>query len=72
MDKNLTMICYELFHPLLQYQQAIVEHNFEAAEKLLQSVPKEAYLKLAKFLETNDQKELAYTLTPDPTHKYLH
>ena len=28
-----------------------------------------SHLRLAKFLEINEQKELAYNLTPDPTHK---
>lgn len=69
MDKAMTMINQELLYSVLQYQQAIVEKNFEGAEKLLSTVPKDSHLKLAKFLETNDYKELAYNITPDPTHK---
>ncbi len=68
-DKGLTLISYELLHSVVKYQEAILEKDFEAAEKLLADVPKEAHLKLAKFLETNEYKELAYNVTPDLSHK---
>jgi len=68
-DKGLVIMSYELLHSVIKYQEAILESNFEAAEKLLLNVPKDAYLKLAKFLEANDHKELAYNVSPDPSHK---
>ncbi len=68
-DKSMTMICFELLNQVLQYEQAIAEKNFEAAEKLLATIPKEVHLKIAKFLEINEYKELAYNITPDATHK---
>ena len=68
-DKGLTLVSYELLQSVVQYQQAILDKDLAAAEKLLPEVPKEVHLKLAKFLETNEYKELAYTITPDPSHK---
>eukprot|EP01022_Parablepharisma_sp_SALTPOND_P018675 TRINITY_DN3091_c0_g1_i1.p1 TRINITY_DN3091_c0_g1~~TRINITY_DN3091_c0_g1_i1.p1 ORF type:complete len:534 (+),score=55.08 TRINITY_DN3091_c0_g1_i1:1008-2609(+) len=68
-DKSLTLVSYELLQSVIKYQEYILGKDFDTAEKLLQDVPKEAHLKLAKFLETNDYKELAYNVTPDPTHK---
>ena len=69
-DKLMTMVNYELLYQVVQYEQAIIQGNFEGAAKLLLTVPKEAHLKLAKFLEINEFKELAYKVTPELTHKY--
>lgn len=69
LDKDFELYSYELLQSVLLYQQAILEEDFETAEQLIKKVPKEAHLRLAKFLESNDCKELAYELTPDATHK---
>jgi len=69
MDKSLNMISYELNYYLIQYQQAVIIKDLSNAEKIFPSIPKELYLKVAKFLESNDLKELAYSITPDKTHK---
>lgn len=68
-DKDLNMFSYELLQSVIQYQQAILGEDVAAAEELLIKVPAEAHLKLAKFLEINEHKDLAYMITPDPTHK---
>lgn len=36
----------------------------------MKEIPETYYGKLAKFLETNGQKEMAYDLTPDKDHKF--
>lgn len=69
MDKNMAMISYELEYALLQYQQLIIEKNFAEAEKVFPSIRKDNHLKVAKFLEMNENKELAYMITPDTIHK---
>jgi coatomer subunit beta' len=69
LDRDFEIYSYELLQSVLLYQQAILSQDFDNAQELINSVPKEAYLKLAKFLEANDYKEIAYELTPDPTHK---
>jgi coatomer subunit beta' len=69
MDKSLTMVSYELNYQLIQYQQAVIANDQENANKIFTTIPKELHLKVAKFLETNERKELAYMITPDPTHK---
>lgn len=33
-------------------------------------MPESQYTKLAKFLESNDRKEMAFNLTPDQDHKF--
>lgn len=69
LDKDFELYSYELLQSVLLYQQAILNKDFTEAEQLIKNIPIEAYLKLAKFLEANDCKEIAYNLTPDPTHK---
>jgi coatomer subunit beta' len=69
-DKGFEVISFELNFNLVQYQQAIAEKDFENAEKIFGTIPKELHLKAAKFLEINDLKELAFKITPDPQHKY--
>ena len=69
LDKDFELYSYELLQSVLLYQQAVLSNDLVAAEQLLKNVPQDAHLKLAKFLEANDYKEIAYNLTPDPTHK---
>lgn len=69
LDKDLELYSYELLQSVLQYQQAVLAQDFDNAQLLVKAVPPEAHLKLAKFLEANDYKEIAYELTPDATHK---
>lgn len=70
MDKGLSIYCYDLNYNLIQYQQAVLLKNLESAQKILPLIPKELHLKVAKFLESNEYKELAYQITPEPSHKY--
>ena len=50
---------------MINYQNAILNNQLELAQKQLNDIPETYYSKLAKFLETNGQKRLAYELTPD-------
>lgn len=36
----------------------------------MKSIPETYYSKLAKFLESNDFKQMAFNLTPDQDHKF--
>jgi len=40
------------------------------AQVYFKDVPEHQHAKLAKFLESNDKKELAFQITPDPDHKF--
>jgi len=68
-DKELNMYSYELLQPVLHYQQAVLEQDFNRADDLFKNIPSSAHLKLAKFLEINEYKDHAYRITPDPAHK---
>lgn len=40
------------------------------AEIYFKDIPESQYSKIAKFLDSNDKKELAFQITPDADHKF--
>ena len=64
-DKNFNIYSYALLLSVINYQAAILNQEVELAEKLFKDVPETSYQKVAKFLEHNDFKELAFKITPD-------
>ncbi len=69
-DKSLNMTCYQLLLPLINYQAAILNEDLQGAQAYFSDIPEHMHSKLAKFLEANDQKELAFDITPDQDHKF--
>lgn len=69
-DKNFNIYSYQLILALVSYQAAILNGEVDEAQKYFDKIPDTHYTKLAKFLETNEQKELAYSITPDKDHKF--
>lgn len=55
---------------LVSYQAAILNGQMDEANKFFSQIPDTHYTKLAKFLETNDHKDLAFKITPDQDHKF--
>ena len=47
-----------------------MKEEIQKAQQLLPSIPESFHGKLAKFLEVNGQKEMAFQITPDPDHKF--
>jgi coatomer subunit beta' len=68
-DKSLNIYSYCILKSILDYQQAIINQDFKEADTLLEQIPKENIPKLAKFLEANEMKELAYKITTDYDQK---
>lgn len=69
-DKNFNIYSYQLILALVSYQAAILNQEIDEAQKFFSQIPDTHYTKLAKFLETNDQKQLAFNITPDQDHKF--
>lgn len=40
------------------------------AEQFFRDIPETFHSKLAKFLEANNQRDLAFQITPDKDHKF--
>lgn len=55
---------------MMNFQVSILNDQLDKAKTLLPSIPESFYGKLAKFLEVNSQKELAFQITPDMDHKF--
>jgi coatomer subunit beta' len=70
MEKDLSIISYQLHLSVLAYETAIVKGDMEAAEKLLVSVPNTFFNQLARFVDGLGHKKLAISLTSDPEHKF--
>lgn len=50
-DKELNVVSYSLLLSVLEYQTAVMRSDFETADKVLPTVPKEHRIRVAHFLE---------------------
>ncbi|XXQ38571.1 Coatomer WD associated region domain-containing protein [Plasmodiophora brassicae] len=69
-DKHHHIVSFSLLLSILIYETAIVRGDFEGARTALQSIPVEHHDKLARFLEGQGLRELAFEVTTDPEHKF--
>ena len=69
-DRDSTLVSYQLLLSVLEYQTAVVRRDFEAAAKVLPEVPKEEYNRIARFLEAQGFKEEALAVATDPEHQF--
>ena len=68
-DKMRKFVSYELLETLLQYQTAVVRHDFEVANEI-RSGSKIEHNAIARFLESQGFKEEAMQVTEDPDQKF--
>lgn len=57
-DKELNVVSYSLLLSVLEYQTAVMRRDFETADKVLPTVPREQRTRVAHFLEkqvSNDE-----------------
>ena len=59
-DKNLNIYAHRLLLSVMNFQVCILNGQLDRAKSLLPSVPESFHGKLAKFLELNGQKQLAF------------
>mmetsp|Transcript_32730 Transcript_32730/g.31956 ORF Transcript_32730/g.31956 Transcript_32730/m.31956 type:complete len:173 (+) Transcript_32730:1240-1758(+) len=69
-DKSLNMVSFSLLLSLVNYQSAILNEDLHGALQFFKDIPSTYHSKIAKFLEANDQKELAFDITPDQDHRF--
>lgn len=50
-DKELNVVSYSLLLSVLEYQTAVMRRDFETADKVLPTVPREQRTRVAHFLE---------------------
>lgn len=69
-DKDVNIYSYSLALSVIEYQTAILRGDFEAAKELTPEIPKDQRLRIARFLESQNLKELALEITPDEDHQF--
>lgn len=69
-DKELNVISFSLLLSVLEYQTAVMRSDFERADLVLPTVPKEHRTRVAHFLEKQGFKPQALQVSTDPDHKF--
>ncbi|XP_077292291.1 coatomer subunit beta' [Arctopsyche grandis] len=69
-DKELNVISYSILLSVLEYQTAVMRSDFETADKVLPTVPKEHRIRVAHFLEKQGFKQQALAVSTDPEHRF--
>jgi len=69
-DKELNVVSYGLQLSVLEYQTAVMRRDFETADRVLPSVPKEQRTRVAHFLEKQGFKQQALAVSTDPEHRF--
>ncbi|KAL7299310.1 hypothetical protein TKK_0007889 [Trichogramma kaykai] len=69
-DKELSVVSYSLLLSVLEYQTAVMRKDFDTANKVLPTVPKEHRTRVAHFLEKQGFKKQALAVSTDPEHRF--
>ncbi|XP_037957982.1 coatomer subunit beta' [Teleopsis dalmanni] len=69
-DKELNVISFSLQLSVLEYQTAVMRRDFDRADNVLPTIPKEHRTRVAHFLEKQGFKVQALQVSTDPDHKF--
>ncbi|CAD5116337.1 DgyrCDS5237 [Dimorphilus gyrociliatus] len=69
-DKELNVISFGILLSVLEYQTAVMRKDFDTADKVLPTIPREQRTRVAHFLEKQGFKPQALAVTCDPEHKF--
>jgi len=69
-DKDLNVVSFSLLLSVLEYQTAVMRKDFNTADKVLPTVPKDQCTRVAHFLEKQGFKQQALLVTTDIEHKF--
>ena len=64
------MVSFQLLLSVLEYQTAVMRRDFETADKVLPTIPKEQRTRVAHFLEKQGFKQQALAVSSDPEHRF--
>ena len=70
MNKNFQLISYTFPYDFIKYQMAILDKNFEKAQKILEKIPESFNESIIKFLEKFEYYDLCYKITKNPNQKF--
>lgn len=69
-DKELGVLSYQLLLSVLEFQTAVMRRDFNTADRVLPSIPKEHRTRVAHFLEKQGFKQQALAVSTDPEHRF--
>lgn len=69
-DKELNVTSFALLLSVLEYQTAVMRRDFETADRVLPTIPKEHRTRVAHFLEKQGFKQQALQVSTDPEHRF--
>ncbi|KAG2233384.1 hypothetical protein INT48_000387 [Thamnidium elegans] len=69
-DRDVNISSYSLSLAVIQYQTAVLRGDLEEAHSLIESIPKSQLSRIARFLESQNLKELALDITSDDDQKF--
>ncbi|SAM78660.1 probable SEC27-coatomer complex beta subunit [Ustilago bromivora] len=69
-NKDMAIFSYSLSLALVEYQTAILRGDLDAAAELLEQVPSDQRNRVARFLETQDLKDLALQVSTDAEQRF--
>eukprot|EP00922_Rhytidocystis_sp_ex-Travisia-forbesii_P036223 GHVS01053735.1.p1 GENE.GHVS01053735.1~~GHVS01053735.1.p1 ORF type:complete len:1049 (-),score=156.03 GHVS01053735.1:77-3223(-) len=70
LDRELSVVSYQLCLALVEYQSAIARRDFTSGEEFFAALPTSLYTRAARFLEHQGHKEHALQITQDADHKF--
>ena len=70
-DKELNVVSFQLLLSVLEYQTAVMRKDFDTADKVLPTIPKEQRTRVAHFLEKQGFKQQALAVSSDPEHRFV-
>ncbi|PKA57196.1 Coatomer subunit beta'-1 [Apostasia shenzhenica] len=69
-DKEFNIMGYTLLLSLIEYKTLVMRGDFDRANEVLPSIPKEHLNSVAHFLESRGMKEEALEVATDPNYKF--
>ncbi|KAJ9114335.1 hypothetical protein QFC22_005788 [Naganishia vaughanmartiniae] len=69
-DKDMNIFSFALSLIVVEYQTAILRGDLDAANEILPTVPQGERNRIARFLESQDMKELALQVATDPDQQF--
>jgi len=69
-DKEMNVVSFSLLLSIMEYQTCVMRGDFDAADEILPTIPKEQRNRVAHFLEKQGFKAQALAVTTDEEHKF--
>ena len=69
-DRDVNIYAWSLSLTVIEYQTAILRGDLDTAAEVLPTIPSDQRNRIARFLESQDLKELAMNVTEDVEHRF--